>query len=411
MNSPAGPVGRGGQAPRPAVSPLLAVCPAAFVSLLASISLSPFLSAIAEDLGSTVSLVGQVPSTTMAIATVLGLLVGPLSDHYGHRRALVVGTLAVVGSGLVIALSPGLPMLFLVAVTGGASRAIIVPVSIAIVSVSLDEEASRRAIGRVVVAVAVGMLVGPPLMTAIGASLGWRAAFLALALGGGMATVLVRRLLPTDMSRPGRHLDLRGVLQSYRVIARHRPILGLYGASLLRNTITWTVAIYLGAFLVDRYGSTLPEVGLAFTVAFVGQLVGGYAFGGRIGRVSLRPLLECVYVALGLLFAAFLLLSTDVWLVVGILPLAFFLNGGCDVIEPTLLTGETPGGRATTMTLYGAGESLGSALGGAIGGLLLLLGGFASIGLALPMIGAIAAALVWLSSPRSGAAARQPVQL
>ena len=90
---------------RAAAAVLVALCCAAFAGYLNSAAVSPLLPAISADLGASVSLLGQVPALMLVLAAALGLVIGPLADHFGHRRVLLLGTLAIVGAGLTTALA------------------------------------------------------------------------------------------------------------------------------------------------------------------------------------------------------------------------------------------------------------------------------------------------------------------
>lgn len=74
---------------------LTTICLAPLVGVPIGVALTPFFPAIARDLGTSVALLGQIPAVSMLVAG-LGLVVGPLADHSGHRRLLVLGSLAVV---------------------------------------------------------------------------------------------------------------------------------------------------------------------------------------------------------------------------------------------------------------------------------------------------------------------------
>jgi predicted MFS family arabinose efflux permease len=71
-----------------------------------------------------------------------------------------------------------------------------------------------------------------------------------------------------------------------------------------------------------------------------------------------------------------------------------------EVATNTLLLDETPAGKATTMTLNQAINSLGGAAGASLGGLLLATGGYSSLGLSA-LAGFVAAALIAWSAPAS----------
>src|SRR5215204_1970787 len=100
---------------------------ATFVNFLGSLALGPFLPEVARDLGTTVALVGQVPALVTMLAALLGLVVGPLADHYGSGRSLMVGVLAATVSSLAIGLAPTYALLLLVTIIGALGRATVQP--------------------------------------------------------------------------------------------------------------------------------------------------------------------------------------------------------------------------------------------------------------------------------------------
>jgi predicted MFS family arabinose efflux permease len=65
----------------------------------------------------------------------------------------------------------------------------------------------------------------------------------------------------------------------------------------------------------------------------------------------------------------------------------------------TLVSSSSPAGQGATMSLNAAVFQVGSALGGLFGGLLLALGGYASLGLGLTGFAFLATALVWRPAP------------
>ncbi len=389
---------------------LVALCGAAFVGYLNSISLSPLLPAISADLGTSVSLLGQVPALMLVLAGVLGLVIGPLADHFGHRRVLLLGTLAIVGAGLTTALANSFTILLIAAVFGAASRAVALPVQYAIAGARFSPEMTRRAIGRIIATAAASIIIGAPLLTTIAAYFGWRASFVFVALLGLVAIVIVLRLLPADARAEKERFNLAGVLGTYRPLLRSRGMLGIYGCSLSRATGMWLVLTYMGVFLVQRYGLTSPEVGLAFAGVGVGEFVGSLIAGERLGRIPLRPLLASTQILIALMLGAFLLLPLNAIAAAVLIMLATVLNGIADVTEPSLLAAETPTGHATTMTLGGVTMSGGAGIGSSLGGILLALGGYPAMGAGMLLFCLTAATLIWRVRSRVAAETEAPPQ-
>src|SRR3954462_5421201 len=88
-----------------------ALMAATFVNFLGALALGPFLPQVAADLDTSISLVGQVPALVTLLAALLGLVIGPLADHYGYSRTLLIGTLAATISTLTVGLAPSFTFL------------------------------------------------------------------------------------------------------------------------------------------------------------------------------------------------------------------------------------------------------------------------------------------------------------
>jgi predicted MFS family arabinose efflux permease len=357
------------------------------VTQLATFALSPFLPFIAADLGSTVSVLGQIPALALFTAATLGLLVGPLADRLGHRPTLLAGVLASSLGAVATALAPSLLVLVPVALIGAGGRSIGLPVSQAIVGTRFAGPALRRGLGLVQATGTLAPIVGIPLVTAVGTLTGWRGAFLALGALGFLAIGLMLWLLPPD--RPDANAARKLSPAAFAPLFRDRPSVCLYASSLIRNVGVWAWFTYCGAFLVQTYGLSAAEVGWAFTATGIGNFVGSMATGGPLGRFPLRGLAIAAPVLIGGCLGATTIFSgglvggsaLSLPVVVVLMTLGFVGNGIAIVSQNTLLVDGSPAGRATTTSLNQTCMSLGGAIGSSAGGLLLAAGGFPSIGL------------------------------
>jgi predicted MFS family arabinose efflux permease len=282
---------------------------------------------------------------------------------------------------------------------GTASRAVLSPVAQAVAGTRFAGEARRRAISRLTSAVTVAPILGVPLLTTVATAAGWRAAFGALALLAAVAIGLLTLAVPRDAAGARRPLRLRTVRAAYRPLLGHPPTLGIIGASLLRSMAVWGMFTYFGAFLVERHGLSSQEVGWAYMLTGLGGLAGSWAAGGRLGRAPLRPLLMGAGVALALLLAAVLILPVGAAAAAVLAAAATAGIAFTAVVGTTLLTAESPAGRATTLTVNQTAFSLGTAAGSSLGGALLAAGGYAALGLGLPLCGLASALLLWLTRP------------
>src|SRR5215471_18554884 len=160
---------------------------ATFLSLLHYLAFSPLLPAIAADLHLEIGQLGQIPAAIGLGASLISLIAGPLADRYGKRRTLLSGVLALVAASAVLALTPGLAALALVAILAGVGRATVYPLALAIASGEYDGDAQRQAVSRITVGLGAAPILGVPLVTTVATALGWRAAWLTLALATGLA--------------------------------------------------------------------------------------------------------------------------------------------------------------------------------------------------------------------------------
>jgi predicted MFS family arabinose efflux permease len=191
---------------------------ATFVNHLNVIAWNPFLPFIAAELEVTVALLGQIPALMMLLATSLGLVIGPLADHYGYRRTLLICLLAVVTSSLTTGLAATLPILVLAAFVGAIGRAAIMPIAQAVVAHSfVDDTARRHAVSRTQSGGPLTATVGIPLLTASAPVLHWRGAFLMLS-GLVLATALLLWKMRCRDDAPGREqVRLTHILAAYLV--------------------------------------------------------------------------------------------------------------------------------------------------------------------------------------------------
>jgi predicted MFS family arabinose efflux permease len=241
---------------------------ATFVNHLNVIAWIPFLPFMAKAHGVSVSLLGQVPALMLLLSALLGLVIGPLADHYGYRRTLLLCLLAIVASSLSTGLAIMLSALFLAALFGAVGRAAVMPIAQATAaSFFVEDTARRRAISRIQSGAPLAATLGIPLLTTSAMVVGWRGAFIfvsALALGTALA---LRRILgPDEVARTGKP-QLRSILDAYRPVVQHRTTVTLIVAACVENIGVNAMWTYYGAFYVQHYGFSTAQVGFVSLAA------------------------------------------------------------------------------------------------------------------------------------------------
>ncbi len=137
---------------------------------------------IGQELPATVVgvLEGQtyIVSGYLAVLAALLIVSGALSDHYGRRRVYAIGLASFAVTSALCGLAPTMEWLILFRLLQGASGALLVPGSLALISSAFDGAERGRAFGIWAAATSALTLLGPLVGGALVDTIGWRFAFL-----------------------------------------------------------------------------------------------------------------------------------------------------------------------------------------------------------------------------------------
>jgi MFS family permease len=140
---------------------------------------------------------------------------GRLGDLLGRRRLLLAGIGLFTVASIVCGVAPVLWMLIAARAAQGLGAALMMALTIALVSEVVPRERTGRAMGLLGTMSAIGTALGPSLGGTLISVLGWRAIFLVQVSLGVATLLLARRWLPADrrQARPLRgELDAPGTL-------------------------------------------------------------------------------------------------------------------------------------------------------------------------------------------------------
>jgi MFS transporter, DHA1 family, multidrug resistance protein len=369
-----------------------------FVGMFWISSVRPFARQLADDLQTSVSLVGQLTTFAMLSIAVAGLFAGPVADHIGHKRSLIAGLALLALSSTMMAASIHVVMLLIAGLIGGTGISMTYGVALGVVAKRLSGDARSKALGITHAFGSSATIVSAPLLTIVASFTLWRGSFVFLLLSIVAATVLVMRLLPDTCVRSGEPLSPMVVLRAYRPLWDSPPAMALFGASATRGIFSVGIVAYLGAFYADRYGMSVREIGAASILEGGALVLGSLIAGAYAQRLDQRRFFAAAMVLIGLAWMTIFALKIPVLIAIGTVVGITFLIGATLTILTNLLADGTPCGAATTMVLNISVIGFGAAFGAAFGGLLIGVGGYAALGFgALPFAFA-AALLVWRPS-------------
>lgn len=231
----------------PATRPglVLLVCAAAQALGVGSASVvGVALPGIAADLGASSTAQQWIVDGYVLVFAALLITGGVLGDRRGRRDAFLLG-LALFGAGsLVCALAPSTGVLIAGRVLQGLGSPILLPASLALVTMVHPEPAARaRAIGLWSVGSGAGLTLGPVVGGALTGSVGWEWVFgvnvpVCLLLGL-VATRIVPRTPPEPAGEP---FDVRGAVGTIVAIG------ALVFAIIEGRSLGWGSPVIVGAF-------------------------------------------------------------------------------------------------------------------------------------------------------------------
>ncbi len=370
------------------------LCLASFVGVMNIIAPAPFLDELAVDLDSSVPLVGQAVSIALFTAAFVGLVAGPLADHTGHRRMLLVGLVCAGLSALGTALAQGYPMFMATRALGGFGSSITIGVTFGAAASLYSGTARRRALSLIGASLSLGTALGPLLLTTASVSVGWRGAFALVAGLAALGFVLMRALFSAEEAHGNGRFSIARMLDSYRPLLRDRPMLMIYGVWALRAICWLGLLSFVGAYFTEEYGFSTRAGGFVFFVAGGGYFAGTLAAGGRLG--DFNPRMQATLSCLGMAAGTFLLFGLPAGPVPALVALLLvaIANGVFQVSVMTMAADRSPAGPSTTMVLTETVLSFGAAIGGALSGLLLDVGGYVAMGAGLSLAVLLGAILI-----------------
>jgi predicted MFS family arabinose efflux permease len=272
------------------------------LSVASNYYVQPLLPDLADGFGVSSSVVGLLV-TVSQIGYVAGLaLVVPLGDLVERRNLLTrMCLLTAAGLGLV-AVAPGLPVLFpalaIVGLTSVAAQ-IFVPLAADLAR----PEQRGKAVGTVMAGLLIGVLLARTLSGLVAEVAGWRAVYVVAAVSMLVLAALCRRSLPPVAASA--RASYPALLASVVTLYREEPVLrrrGLYGALGFASFSTlWTSLAFL---LHDTYGYGEGAAGLFGLLGVAGALAAQFA--GRVAdrgwaRVSTLGFLLTLSVSWGVL--------------------------------------------------------------------------------------------------------------
>lgn len=237
---------------------------------------------VASDIHVSIPVAGHVISA-YAIGVVVGAPVIAVLASRLSRRTLLLALMIVFAIGnLASALAPNYGWLTALRFLTGLPHGAYFGVASLVAANMAPPNQRARAVGRVMLGLAIATLVGVPLATSLGQMLGWRAAFVAVGAIGALTVLLILRFVPADEAdveaSPFRELGALRSLQVWLTLG-----IGAVGSGGM-----FAVFSYITPMLVNVSGIREALVPFVLLVFGTGMIIGNVA-GSRLADRALLP--------------------------------------------------------------------------------------------------------------------------
>ena len=377
---------------------LLLFAAAVFMVRAAMLMLGPLLVALADDFGTSIAVAGQLAAATFITWGITAPLVGPSSDTYGRRQALLIGlllmALGVLGSG--IAWSYG-SLLALRLITGIGS-AMILPTIMASLADNLPPEKVGKAVGFITASSWVGVALGVPAIALLTYYGGWRLPFY---ITGGLSLALWVPLylcLPSGQRRLGQGIDL---INRFKVLGRQSAPWYVLIANATQQAALFGLMTYFAAYMIESYAWDEASTAPGLALLGVGAVIGSFAGGFIAGRARSLEWLAAISLTSGAVTGLFFVLDAHAWIVVAVAFAASVLVSVSVPVLTTLNMSLAGQSRGTAGGMFATSNQFGGVVGASAGGLMLSLGGYTAVGLLCLAATVLSASVVGLIMRRS----------
>lgn len=368
-----------------------------FASTFTMRLLDPLVPTLAAEFGRSIAQVAAI-ATAFSFAYAIGQpFLGPIADSLGKLRTIAacLGALALLS--LAVTFAGSFEMLTVVRMVAGIAAGGIIPVAMAAIGDRAPMAERQIMLGRFLVLMIVGQMVGAACSGLIAEHLGWRYVFVMAGSLAAIAAVLVLVVLKPRPDARRAPLSFASALANYAAVFANPRSKLLYGLVIVEASLIFGMPPYIAAILQERAGIGPSQAGLVIAGTGLGGIVYGVLTRILVERLGPARMTVTGGIVMGLAFALFSLAFLPWWSAIAIFTLngfGFFLMHGTFQAQATELA---PTARGSAVALFACALFCGHALGpvlmgaalhlfGTSGAILVFAAGITLLGFAVPRI-------------------------
>ena len=368
-----------------------------FASTFTMRLLDPLVPTLAAEFGRSIAQVAAI-ATAFSFAYAIGQpFLGPIADSLGKLRTIAtcLGALALLS--LAVTFAGSFEMLTVVRMVAGIAAGGIIPVAMAAIGDRAPMAERQIMLGRFLVLMIVGQMVGAACSGLIAEHLGWRYVFVMAGSLAAIAGVLVLVVLKPRPDARRAPLSFASALANYAAVFANPRSKLLYGLVIVEASLIFGMPPYIAAILQERAGVGPSQAGLVIAGTGLGGIVYGVLTRILVERLGPARMTVMGGIVMGLAFTLFSLAFLPWWSAIAIFTLngfGFFLMHGTFQAQATELA---PTARGSAVALFACALFCGHALGpvlmgaalhlfGTSGAILVFAAGITLLGFAVPRI-------------------------
>jgi DHA1 family inner membrane transport protein len=374
--------------------PLLALGAGAFAIGVTEFAPMGLLPVIATDLGVSIPSAGLLISA-YALGVVLGAPLMTLATGRVPRRTLLIGLAGIFTIGNALsALADNYALLMIARIITSLNHGAFFGVGAIVAAGLVPPDRKAGAVAAMFMGLTIANVVGVPLATWAGETLGWRASFWGIAMIGVMVMAALALTLPKAAAPAAGDM-----LAELRVLGRRR-VLSALALTVIGSSAMFTVFTYITPILREQTGASLGFITAMLVLYGLGLTVGNW-IGGKFADRSVDRTLIVTLAGLSLVLLTFAVAMPFA----SVSAVLIFLWGIASfALVPPLQVRVMDAARdapnlasAVNIGAFNLGNAIGAALGGAViaGGL-----GYPAVALAGAGASALGLLMIMLMSRR-----------
>ena len=300
---------------------------------------------------------------------------GPLGDRFGKVRCIQACVVVLAVALVLGALAPSFQWLLGSRLLAGAFAGGLIPLVLAGLGDAYDLQQRQVMVGRLLVAIISGQMLGSAAAGVVSDIFGWRSALALAAAVAVLAAASTWAAVPRAQraAAPPTAPSFAGL---YAHVFHNRKALWLYGAVVAEGTLVFAPFPYMGQLLNQQAGGAVPtQTGLVLAAFGIGGIVYGLAVRRIVAALGVRRMCAIGSAVLAVAYAGFVVLPA--WwlyaLVMAVCGMGYYMLHNCLQIEATELA---PSARGSAVALFACGFFVGQALGPPLFGALMHATGF-----------------------------------